>query len=214
MDKVFDKIVYEDRIEYHDQFVYNDKTVEVPVDRVNVGDRVNQRQLSNQFISHVSSPPPGLTQEHLAALHEQQQKTVWSATETPGSGFVQLQHSLSSATMYASSGPNDGASTYFNPKTRFTDLTGKVGLGLVLRRNEHQNQIFVKEVVEGFAAHRQGGVLVNDVIISVDGRSVDDLELEQIKHLTVGDQGSSSVLRLLRNGEEITTTLLRIQGSC
>ena len=35
----------------------------------------------------------------------------------------------------------------------------KVGLGLVLRRDE-MNEVFVKEVISGFAAHRQGGVEV------------------------------------------------------
>ena len=35
----------------------------------------------------------------------------------------------------------------------------KVGLGLVLRRND-LNHVFVKEVIPGFAAQRQGGVQV------------------------------------------------------
>ena len=35
----------------------------------------------------------------------------------------------------------------------------QVGLGVVLRRNEAE-QVYVKEVIAGFAAHRQGGLQV------------------------------------------------------
>jgi hypothetical protein len=34
-----------------------------------------------------------------------------------------------------------------------------VGLGIVLRRDESE-QVFVKEIIAGFAAHRQGGLQV------------------------------------------------------
>jgi C-terminal processing protease CtpA/Prc len=53
---------------------------------------------------------------------------------------------------------------------------------------------------------------VNDVILSVDGTSLVQLDLEDIKRLTVGDEGSVVEIKLQRDGAETTTTLQRIQG--
>jgi C-terminal processing protease CtpA/Prc len=53
---------------------------------------------------------------------------------------------------------------------------------------------------------------VNDVILTVDGRSVESLDLEDIKFLTVGDEGSVAQLVLRRHGETRTVILQRIQG--
>ena len=53
---------------------------------------------------------------------------------------------------------------------------------------------------------------MNDVILFVDGKSLAQLDLEDIKHLTVGDEGSVVELKLQRDGAEITTILHRIRG--
>ena len=87
----------------------------------------------------------------------------------------------------------------------------KVGLGLVLRHDEDK-QVFVKEIVKGFAAERQGGLQAHDVIVAVDDSNLDGLDLEEIKHLTVGDEGSVVRLLLRRAGRELTVMLERIAG--
>lgn len=53
---------------------------------------------------------------------------------------------------------------------------------------------------------------VNDVIVMVDGRSLAGLDLEEIKHLTVGDEGSVVQISLRRDGQDKLVMLQRIQG--
>ncbi len=53
---------------------------------------------------------------------------------------------------------------------------------------------------------------VNDVIISVDGKSVEGMDLEDIKHLTIGHEGSVAQLVLRRRDETMSVRLQRIQG--
>ena len=53
---------------------------------------------------------------------------------------------------------------------------------------------------------------VNDVILMVDGRSLAGLDLEEIKHLTVGDEGSVVQISLRRDGQDKLVMLQRIQG--
>ena len=56
------------------------------------------------------------------------------------------------------------------------------------------------------------GWQVNDVLLTVDGKPVADLDLEDIKHLTVGVEGTMVKLELRRDGVETTSFLQRTQG--
>jgi C-terminal processing protease CtpA/Prc len=56
------------------------------------------------------------------------------------------------------------------------------------------------------------GWQVNDVLLTVDGNPVGNLDLEDIKHLTVGDEGSVVKLELRRDGVEKSTILQRTPG--
>mmetsp|Transcript_11067 Transcript_11067/g.25909 ORF Transcript_11067/g.25909 Transcript_11067/m.25909 type:complete len:523 (+) Transcript_11067:19-1587(+) len=85
----------------------------------------------------------------------------------------------------------------------------KVGLGLVLRRNE-EGRIFIKEIIHGFAAQRQGGVEPGDILVQVDDKLVDGFELDDIKHLTVGDIASYVTLTIRRAGADFTVQLQRV----
>lgn len=86
--------------------------------------------------------------------------------------------------------------------------TRRTGLGLVLRRDE-AGLTYVKEIVPGYGAHKQGGVMANDQLLAVDGKQVDGWELEDIKHLTTGEVGSYCALQLRRDQREFQLTLER-----
>ena len=84
----------------------------------------------------------------------------------------------------------------------------RTGLGLVLRRDEG-GLTYVKEIVPGYGAHRQGGVSANDQLLAVDSKQVEGWELEDIKNLTTGEVGSYCVLTLRRDNHDFQVTLER-----
>mmetsp|Transcript_59654 Transcript_59654/g.122352 ORF Transcript_59654/g.122352 Transcript_59654/m.122352 type:complete len:464 (-) Transcript_59654:233-1624(-) len=84
----------------------------------------------------------------------------------------------------------------------------RIGLGLVLRRSE-DGMTYVKEIVPGYAAQRQGGLMAGDQLLAVDGKGVENWELEDIKHLTTGEVGSQVVLNIRRDGRDMQVQLER-----
>jgi len=87
----------------------------------------------------------------------------------------------------------------------------RVGLGLVLERSE--NGISIKDLVPGLGASRSGQLQAGDVLVSVDGRSVAGYDLDSIKTLTIGNEGSSCNLTVNRGGNEVSVLLTRTAAS-
>ena len=54
----------------------------------------------------------------------------------------------------------------------------------------------VKDVVPGFAADACGNIKPGDVLVSIDGRPLSRLSLEQVKGLMLGIPGSRAVLEV------------------
>ena len=59
----------------------------------------------------------------------------------------------------------------------------------------------VKDVVPGFAADACGNIKPGDVLVSIDGRPLSRLSLEQVKGLMLGIPGSRAVLEVIRNDQ-------------
>ena len=85
----------------------------------------------------------------------------------------------------------------------------RVGLGLALEKDELGLTI-VHEAIPGFAAHSSRQVQVGDAILRVDGEPVGGWGLEEIKKLTVGEEGTPCTMSLQRHGEVFEVTLLRV----
>jgi hypothetical protein len=84
----------------------------------------------------------------------------------------------------------------------------QVGLGLLLRKNE-QGQTCIKEVFSGYAASRSGRLQAGDVILAIDGRGIEGMDLENIKNLTIGEEGTNCSLTVLRAGQRFDATFTR-----
>jgi len=84
----------------------------------------------------------------------------------------------------------------------------QVGLGLLLRKNE-QAQTCVKEIFSGYAASRSGRLNPGDVILAIDGRSIEGMDLENIKNLTIGEEGTNCALTVLRAGQKFDASFTR-----
>merc|ERR1711966_112399 len=84
----------------------------------------------------------------------------------------------------------------------------KIGVGVKLRRNA-QGQTCVQELLQGFGAQKSGQINVEDVILSIDTQPVDGWDLDAIRNLTIGPEGSLVTLSLLRNGQPFQVSLQR-----
>jgi len=223
VDKIVDRIVYievfvdkvitkevpveVERIEYREVHVpidkYVDKVVEVPQEKIVFRDKIVYQDRIVYNDTTVEVPiERNVTYERAEMQHYHPLQYQYTNH--------QQQQSLHSS-QHLVHPPSIHTSMSGSVHTSQHKQGHKVGLGLVLRRDD-LNHVFVKEVIPGFAAQRQGGVQVNDVIVTVDGKHVDNLDLEDIKHLTVGDEGTAVLLALRRNGTEVHTRLQRTKG--
>jgi len=85
-----------------------------------------------------------------------------------------------------------------------------VGLGLRLERSAQDRTTYVQAIIPGFAAHLDGRVQVDDVIVAVDYQPVEGLRLEDVKQMTMGKEGSTCTLQMFRGEERYQVTLTRI----
>eukprot|EP00283_Hemiselmis_rufescens_P006272 CAMPEP_0173419914 /NCGR_PEP_ID=MMETSP1357-20121228/1585_1 /TAXON_ID=77926 /ORGANISM="Hemiselmis rufescens, Strain PCC563" /LENGTH=420 /DNA_ID=CAMNT_0014382635 /DNA_START=18 /DNA_END=1280 /DNA_ORIENTATION=- len=63
----------------------------------------------------------------------------------------------------------------------------------------HSNQLFVEELVPGYGAAMHGDIQEGDEVISINNVPVDTTE--QVKTLTIGDEGTPCVVQIRRKGE-------------
>lgn len=96
------------------------------------------------------------------------------------------------------------------PSVQVETRNANVGAGMLLERNE-AGLTYVEEVVAGFAAWKSGRVSVGDIVVAVDARPVDGMNLADIRSLTIGAAGSAVTIEFLRNGEYFSLTLVRSQ---
>jgi hypothetical protein len=84
-----------------------------------------------------------------------------------------------------------------------------VGLGLRLERSAESPDVYIQEIVAGFAAHASGRLELYDVIVAVDNLPLMDMELEDVKMLTKGPAGSPCTLQVHRRDHYFQVTLIR-----
>jgi hypothetical protein len=163
-----------------------EKIIEVPVEKIVYQDRiVYQDQIVYQD-RVVEVPVERVV--HYNAPRE-------GASVATGQSYVVGMREIHASGMYGSQ--------------RLTTMGSKqVGLGLLLRKNEQQ-QTCIKEIFSGYAASKSGRVNAGDVILFIDGRSIEGMDLENIKNLTIGDEGTSCTLGLLRNGQKFDISFVR-----
>tara|TARA_R110001592_G_scaffold69489_1_gene213171 strand:+ start:30869 stop:32518 length:1650 start_codon:yes stop_codon:yes gene_type:complete len=73
---------------------------------------------------------------------------------------------------------------------------------------EHLNQVIITSIFEDFAAAK-AGLLVGDIILSIDGESIEDRSIETISEILKGAPGTKVELVIEREGEKIAKTIER-----
>jgi len=89
-----------------------------------------------------------------------------------------------------------------------TWTANEVGLGIGLQQQD--GYAIVDEVLPGFGASMSGQVQVGDVIRSIDGISIVGRDLETIRRLTLGPEGSICNLLIYRGGMNVVALVRRI----
>lgn len=77
--------------------------------------------------------------------------------------------------------------------------TGKYG-GVGISIGMREGMIIITSLMEGYTAQRQG-LKIGDQILDVNGKSLENVKLEDIRHLTRGEPGTEVKLKIKREGE-------------
>ena len=91
----------------------------------------------------------------------------------------------------------------------FEDMTGKFGgIGVVVEYNYEENSILVSNVYQNSPAEL-AGVLEGDYIYAVEGKTIDEVGIDNALNLIRGEKGTSVDLTFKRGDELITLSIMR-----
>ena len=106
-----------------------------------------------------------------------------------------------------------------DPYTRFLDpkefnemridTTGELmGVGIQISLDEDTNQIVVVSPIEGTPAYF-AGIKPNDIIVSIDGKSIEGFSIDSTVKLIRGKKGTKVKLGIIRDDELLKVSLIR-----
>lgn len=105
----------------------------------------------------------------------------------------------------------DPYSTYMDKETASEfndDVDGKYqGIGAEIKFDDNKN-VVIGKITEDSPAEK-AGILENDILLEVDGKSVKDMKLSAIAEMVRGEKGTDVKLKIKRNGEEKELTIKR-----
>lgn len=100
------------------------------------------------------------------------------------------------------------AETYESYKEQMANAY--VGIGVTVQQREDGTGLDVTQVSEGGGAE-SAGVLAGDVIIAVDGKTLEGMALEDIKQMIRGEEGTQVRLTILRDSQQLEISVTRMQ---
>ena len=102
--------------------------------------------------------------------------------------------------------------SYFNKTVRQADETRRqIGLGMVLKiSTQSHGAVCVEQIVAGWAAAKSGKICVGDVVLTIDGKSVHEWKLDDVKRLCLGLEGTSCALTIQRGIWKYEVSLIRV----
>ena len=110
---------------------------------------------------------------------------------------------------FESSGPHGSSLAESTRRAVGYREANHVGLGLRLERSTRSPDVYVQEIIPGFAAHDNGRLQTHDVIVAVDHIPLTEMDLEAVKQLTIGEEGTFCTLQVQRGDHYFQVTLMR-----
>ena len=83
-----------------------------------------------------------------------------------------------------------------------------VGVGITIQQRQDGKGLDIMEVTKGGPA-QEAGLLANDVVIAVDGQSIEGMALDAIRAKIQGKEGTTVRITVLRGAQEQTFTVTR-----
>ena len=83
-----------------------------------------------------------------------------------------------------------------------------VGVGITIQQRQDGKGLDIMEVTKGGPA-QEAGLLAEDIVIAVDGQSIEGMELEAIRAKIQGKEGTTVRITVLRGTQEQTFTVTR-----
>lgn len=103
--------------------------------------------------------------------------------------------------------------SYYIPASEYQDHQNNksnsyVGIGVTVQNRQQMDGLDILQVEAGGAAQK-AGILPGDVLIAVDGKSLDGMDASEAKALIAGEEGTQVEITVLRDGEQLRYTLTR-----
>lgn len=100
---------------------------------------------------------------------------------------------------------DDPYTRFMNPeefKSMQVDTSGELtGIGIQIAQDEKTNKLTVIAPIEDSPAF-SAGLLAKDIIVSIDGKSTEGMDINQAVSLIRGQPGTQVTLKILRNGQQ------------
>lgn len=93
------------------------------------------------------------------------------------------------------------------PETVSKTKISKVGVGMLI--GKVRNTVSVLAVVKNSTAYNTG-IQIKDIITSINEKNINGMTLNDIKNMMIGEEGSTVIIRVLRNNKYITYTVTRM----
>lgn len=109
-------------------------------------------------------------------------------------------------------GLGDPYSVYYDEdetKELFESTEGRyAGIGALMSQNQETMEISIEEVYKDSPAEK-AGMKTGDILVTVDGRNVTEMELSDVADLVKGEEGTSVSISVRRDGEVIEMEAVR-----
>lgn len=103
--------------------------------------------------------------------------------------------------------------SYYIPASEYADFADNsanayVGVGITVQATDDGSGMLVVAVQEGGPA-AEAGMETGDIIVQVDGGSVEGMSVSQISALIKGEEGTPVTVTVLRSGDAVSLTMTR-----
>lgn len=102
-------------------------------------------------------------------------------------------------------GTGDGYTSYYTEKEYKAYMSGYEtsysGIGVQIVNNK-KNQVLVDDVFDGSPA-KEAGLKSGDIIIKIDGKNSENMDIDKASSLIRGKEGSTAKIVVLRNGKKL-----------
>ena len=125
--------------------------------------------------------------------------------------YEDLQKEIEDKAFYGMTYFEEDPYTTYMSKEELDDFSTSINMDYVGIGVQYslRNNIAIIERVFANSPAEEAGLLAGDIIVKVDGQSIDGLSTDQIKQLVIGEAGTKVVINVLRDNESIDITVIR-----